>query len=46
MVGIVGHLQPMVLVPGSTGPHAVSPLNAGLFDVMGIARDSQNSKQA
>jgi len=28
MVGIVGHLQPMVLVPGPAGSRAVSPLSA------------------
>jgi hypothetical protein len=29
MVGIMGHLQPMVLVPTPTGPRATSPLNVG-----------------
>jgi hypothetical protein len=29
MVGIVGHLQPMVLVPSTAGPRAMSPLDIG-----------------
>ena len=29
MVGIVGHLQPMVLVPSPAGPRAILPLGIG-----------------
>jgi hypothetical protein len=29
MAGIVGHLQPVILVPTPTGPGAVSPLRVG-----------------